>query len=1572
MITSTLRPSKLNKAQLAEFAKSAISTDYALANFYNIPKSKAPTLLDVSSPQEIALKGSALNGGWVDSYFSQYKPKNPRISQGTVVKYESLGKTTLSEVNHPECVTIDKSAPIYFVEGHKKAVAVAQATKARVFSFSGLSVGIHLADQMNAFLGQKRLILDNDSKISAVKCARSLGSKLSPDFEIGIFSGFKGIDDALASGVDFSEIHFISLDDWSASIAGYVDAHNYTFSSPQFHDVEIPESSRFTILQAGKGTGKTWYMANLAKNRLKTQNVFVLTHRINLSRANAKKLNISYIDDENYRENGGSVGLCIDSLLKIQLDDCIKATIFLDEFTQVLDHLMNSDTLKNKRSAIFKRFGEILMRVRETGGMIVVADADADAKSVELISELGGFKKEDTFLIRNTFVFQKGIARHSLGISIQTKSGVSSRKRPIDIVAKILKESLAGKRLFCCLSAQQVLSKYSTQCLEQFLITNGVDSSDILRIDSETIGDNTHPAYKAAERINELCAKYPIILASPSLNTGVDIQYKGFDCAIGIFSGTLDSNGVRQFLSRVRDWVCERIFYAPNQQQSFGDNPITNKSDFDQFKAAQEQSIKLFDEEWYAEINDNPKEKIIPATTDYFLNQAFEKKREKYEYAKRIKQGLIAEGFTLEPFQPEITTQEATEIYGQLEQIQNDLDTARKLLVQEKEVDEETAKKLYESQVTSVEDKAGLKGYEIRRQLNLAPTPEVQKALEQGIRAKLENNFAATEGYEISQQLWQKEQYWKGDRGDTQESASDFVKRNLRPARIKALHKVNFFNFIQEPFNSADANRLFAELRKDALNLKLFPELPKKESKQAIKAIKALAERFNFDVVEACQDENGKRSYIGLDLGFDLSDGFEGITDVKPKIFEFWTEKRKKQAEDWLAFKLDFTKVKLGQRLDNSKNLPKLSEDFKYAKLSTRARTLPLPSQPDYLMVCSANASEFKLWLASRLEIAVDIESYGECSKGGLNHIYGSIRLIQFATTDAIWIVERGNFELVRNEIKALLENPNQRKIGHNFMFDLRFLRKEFATLACNCADTMLGSRCLMGDMGAAHITSHSLQQASENFLGIEVDKTEQKSDWGGELTSEQIAYAAKDPWLTFVLYKRLEELTKDPSLLLLPLPKMIAYEAWEVENRFLFAAQQMEDTGYEIDIALLVKTKEQYQSVRDELMSKWDAPHLPTQKGKLQQFINEKYGLSLKSLGKATAAENSNIPEIKLMQQICACNAILHTLSSIETQIEIHNGRVKPYFKVLSGTGRTSSGATKIEKCLINLQSLAARVNPVLKEFNLPALKALFRTDLIIDLPASHGRISAELGNDQNALAAYMDESIDLHCQTASAVANAVFPETIYSNDWIQANKKSDPIAKGLRDTSKNTYYGWLNGAGVSTIQRQIKSNLQIKADKSACQKALEGLQSVFSGTTDYAKQKLKELEKNQFIVNGIVCGWMEFAGTYLCWKLGAVGGDLNVPATKAFAGIWSRTESLLMKLACYRIAEKFDAMPDWNSRLQNFIHDEINCEIGCDEAASFAHSVVKEEFGKICSRTVVGFDQLEKCYPLNNWSDK
>ncbi len=1567
MGTSIVKRSKLNKAQLQEFAASGINWEYAVRNFVNITPANCKQLLGVVTDNDVLRKGTSLLGGWATPDLSIYKPKSPRQSQGKLVKYETAAKPGLIEVTHPEGTQIDESYT-YYCEGWKKGVAVAQVTKCRVFAFGGLSVGLGLVDVINFGGGRKRLILDNDTSIASINIARSLVDKLEGDWEIAIFSHFKGVDDALGNGVSFSDIKFVPQAEWCSNTVGYIDGNNYTFHSNRFQNPTIPATTRLLQIVGEKGTGKSWLQRQIAlKFIAQCRNVFAITHRINLSRKLAKEIGKPYIDDDSY--SGGSVGLCIDSILKLKIDDCTGAILLIDEISQVLDHLHNSETLKYKRSAIYKRFQEILQHVRETGGLIVIADADLDSKSSKLITELSGATKAECFIIRNTFTFDKGICEFTEGIPKQTSTGVSSRKNPSNIIAKVLKEAQAGKRLFVCLSAQKVDSKFSTQVIEQFLIASGVAASEILRIDSETVGDSTHPAYKAAERINELCARYRIVLASPSLNTGVDIQFLGFDYIFGIFSGTLDSNSVRQFLSRVREWSVPRIFYAPAIRQNFDEVCLSKKSEFELFTHAQAETQKLIDEQWFSEMNEETREKFFAASKAFYLKQSWEKQRDKFDYLKRIKLGLKKEGYTLQEHVDEVSVGEATSIYKELSDIKEALTEAQQALVEKCEVtSEDEAKKLYELTNLSVEEKCGLKGYEIRRKFNLPPTPEVQQALDVHKVSALENQFAAFEGSEISKALWEREQYWAQERKDAKETAHDYIRRNVRPMRIRALTKVKFFEIVSKKFDDDVASDLLAELRKDVLNFKLFPNLPEKETKYSVKVVKAIAKIFNFDVKKVGgQNSKGERFYKAVDTGLVLSDSL----DLKPKVFDFWLEERKKKADNWQAFKEDIYLVKRGEQLDNSKKLPVLSEEFKYAKLSTRARTMPLPEQPSYRIVNSKNLSEFTLWLSTRPELAVDIETYGEGKKGGLNHIRGLIRLIQFADTDAIWIVERDDFDLVRDEVKALLTNPDQRKVGHNFMFDLRFLRKDFGVLGRNCADTMLGSRCVLGDMGAAKITSHSLGQACENFLGIEVDKTEQKSDWGVELTKEQLSYAAKDPWLTFVLYKRLESLTKQPSLLLLPFPDMMAWEAWEVENRFLFAAQQMEDTGYQIDVELLEKTKNQYQSVRDELMSRWDAPFLPTQKLKLQQFLNEKYSLSLKSLGKATAAENGDIPEIKLMQQICACDAILHTLHSIEIQVGLL-GRVKPVFTVMSGTGRTSSGATGIEKCLINLQSLAARVNPVLKEFKLPALKALFKTNLIIDLPASHGRYSAELSNDENALAAYMDESKDLHCQTAAAVGAAVFPEANYTADWIQANKKSDPIAKGLRDTSKNTYYGWLNGAGVATVQKQIKSNLQINADRSACQKALVGLQSVFFGTTNYAKEKLQELEENQFVINGIVCGWMEFAGTYLCWKLGAVGGDLKVPATKAFAGIWSRSESIDMKRACYRIAEKFDSMPEWNSRLQNFIHDEVNAEIGNTDAATFAHSVVREEFGRICSRTIGGFDPLEKCYPLQNWSEK
>ena len=89
----------------------------------------------------------------------------------------------------------------------------------------------------------------------------------------------------------------------------------------------------------------------------------------------------------------------------------------------------------------------------------------------------------------------------------------------------------------------------------------------------------------------------------------------------------------------------------------------------------------------------------------------------------------------------------------------------------------------------------------------------------------------------------------------------------------------------------------------------------------------------------------------------------------------------------------------------------------------------------------------------------------------------------------------------------ALMEDGSVRKLFHHAMFDLRFLAHKWRCDAANVACTKIGSKLL--DRGAA---SHSLTHLLSRFLGIELDKHEQKSDWfRATLSAEQIKYAIGD-----------------------------------------------------------------------------------------------------------------------------------------------------------------------------------------------------------------------------------------------------------------------------------------------------------------------------------------------------------------------------------------------------------------------------------------------------------------------------
>jgi hypothetical protein len=107
---------------------------------------------------------------------------------------------------------------------------------------------------------------------------------------------------------------------------------------------------------------------------------------------------------------------------------------------------------------------------------------------------------------------------------------------------------------------QKAKSKWGTKNLESWARQN-FPNEKVLRIDSESVADPTHPAYGAIESINELVKSYRIIIASPSIGTGVSIDVKGhFQAVFLISQGVCPESETRQALARVREPVPRYIW----------------------------------------------------------------------------------------------------------------------------------------------------------------------------------------------------------------------------------------------------------------------------------------------------------------------------------------------------------------------------------------------------------------------------------------------------------------------------------------------------------------------------------------------------------------------------------------------------------------------------------------------------------------------------------------------------------------------------------------------------------------------------------------------------------------------------------------------------------------------------------------------------------------------------------------------------------------------------------------------------------------------------------------------------
>ncbi len=146
--------------------------------------------------------------------------------------------------------------------------------------------------------------------------------------------------------------------------------------------------------------------------------------------------------------------------------------------------------------------------------------------------------------------------------------------------------------------------------------------------------------------------------------------------------------------------------------------------------------------------------------------------------------------------------------------------------------------------------------------------------------------------------------------------------------------------------------------------------------------------------------------------------------------------------------------------------------------------------------------------------IAVDTETRG------LNIRRDRLCLVQLCDEEGlaslIQIKQNKAVNLIR-----LLEAPSVIKLFHYARFDLAVLKHYLKANASPVWCTKIASRLVR-----TYTDRHSLKDLSKELLGLEMDKSDQSSDWAKEELSEsQLEYAANDVRVLIPIYKKLKTL---------------------------------------------------------------------------------------------------------------------------------------------------------------------------------------------------------------------------------------------------------------------------------------------------------------------------------------------------------------------------------------------------------------------------------------------------------------
>jgi DNA polymerase I-like protein with 3'-5' exonuclease and polymerase domains len=504
--------------------------------------------------------------------------------------------------------------------------------------------------------------------------------------------------------------------------------------------------------------------------------------------------------------------------------------------------------------------------------------------------------------------------------------------------------------------------------------------------------------------------------------------------------------------------------------------------------------------------------------------------------------------------------------------------------------------------------------------------------------------------------------------------------------------------------------------------------------------------------------------------------------------------------------------------------------------------------------------------------------------------------------------------------------------VGHNSLFDLQYLYKQFGAQHVDIGCTYLAAKLIFHATTATDAgLSASLRSLVNALFKTEILKEMQTSDWTvSELTWEQIEYSALDAITTYRLAEKLA-------------PKIVKFGLERIYKLYRDAQHplaRLQLNGIKLDADkhrdLIVDWRAKLYTARKELTVLTGLTSItPTTLATYLEESLPKETLAVwprTETGKLATdshvfAEFDYLPIVKPFAEFQKREKLCTSFgNSLLEQINPATGRLHARYRLAGArTGRLSCSDP-------NLQQLP-RDNKVRENF-IPEDGRLF---VCADYSQIELRVAAEVSRDETMLRAYRD-GIDLHKLTASLISK----------------KKIQDVTKEDRQKAKAFNFGLLFGLGAKKFSHYAKKSYGAEVSQEEANAGVKAFRETYYGYREWQLNQSSSALETGFCTTP--CGKRRCLD-----RDNSYGASMNTPIQGGAAEC--------MLYALIRLNNLFTSSHS-TAKITNNVHDEILVE--CDpkdknQVSAWVEEAMELGFLDVFPKGIVR--GISECKSGNSW---